>query len=63
MILKALIMHATAMVELVAAAALGLVLLGALATLIRHRDGRSHVAFTALTLLLVVVQSYLSITA
>ena len=49
--------------ELIAAAALGLVLLGALATLIRHRDGRSHAAFTALTLLLVVVQSYLSITA
>ncbi len=49
--------------ELVGAAALALVLLGALATLIRHRDGPSHIAFTALTLLLVVVQSYLSIAA
>jgi hypothetical protein len=49
--------------ELVAAAGLGLVLLGALATQIRHRDGLSHLAFAALTLLLVLVQSYLSITA
>jgi DoxX-like family len=49
--------------ELLAVAALGLVLLGALATLIRHRDGLPHVAFTALTLLLVSVQSYLSIAA
>jgi hypothetical protein len=49
--------------ELVAAAALGLVLLGALVTLIRHRDGLSHVDFTALTLLLVIMQSCLSIAA
>jgi len=49
--------------ELVAAAGLGLVLLGALATLIRHREGLSHVAFTALTLLLVLVQSYRSAVA
>ena len=49
--------------ELVGAAALGLVLLGALATQIRHREALSHVAFAALTLLLVVVQSYLSIAA
>ncbi len=49
--------------ELVGAAGLGLVLLGALATLIKHRDGLSHVAFTALTLLLVVVQSYRSTVA
>jgi hypothetical protein len=49
--------------ELVGAAALGLVLLGALATQIRHRDGLSHVAFAALALLLVIVQSYLSIAA
>ena len=49
--------------ELVAAAALGLVLLGALATLVRHRDGLSHVGFTALTLVLVIVQSYFSIAA
>jgi uncharacterized membrane protein YphA (DoxX/SURF4 family) len=69
-------MYATGVAELVAsallwwpgfgplgAAGLGLVLLGALATLIQHREGRSHVAFTALTLLLVMVQSYLSIVA
>jgi DoxX-like family len=49
--------------ELVGAAALGLVLLGALATLIRHGDGLSHIAFTALTLLLIVVRSYVSIAA
>jgi hypothetical protein len=49
--------------ELIAAAALGLVLLGALATLIRHRDGLSHIAFTTLTLLLVMVQSYRSTVA
>ena len=44
--------------ELVGAAGLGLVLLGALATLIRHREGASHIALTALTLLLVIVQLY-----
>ena len=43
--------------------ALGLVLLGALATLIRHREGASHIALTALTLLLVMVQSYRSMVA
>jgi DoxX-like family len=43
--------------ELVGAGALGLVLLGALATLIRHREGPSHI-LTALTLLLVMVQLY-----
>jgi DoxX-like family len=46
--------------ELVGAAGLGLVLLGALATLIRHREGRSHIALTALSLLLVIVQLYRS---
>ena len=46
--------------ELVGAAGLGLVLLGALATLGRHREGLSHIAFTSVTLLLVLVQSYLS---
>jgi DoxX-like family len=45
---------------LVGAAGLCLVLLGALATLIRHREGLSHLAFTALTLVLIVVQSYRS---
>jgi hypothetical protein len=49
--------------ELVGAAGLGLLLLGALATLIRQREGRSHIAFTSLTLLLVMVQSYLSTVA
>src|SRR4030095_12904584 len=41
--------------ELVGAAGLGLVLLGALATLGRYREGLPHIAFTALTLLLVCV--------
>ena len=66
-------MYATGVAELVAlalfwspalgligAAGLGLVLIGALATLIRQRDGLPHIAFTTLTLLLVLVQSYLS---
>ena len=44
--------------ELVGAAGLGLLLLGALATLIRQREGLPHIAFTSLTLLLVLVQSY-----
>ena len=44
--------------ELVGAAGLGLVLLGALTTLIRHREGRSHIAMTAVSLLLVAVQFY-----
>ncbi len=46
--------------EIIGAAGLSLVLLGALATLIRNRDGLSHIAFTAVTLLLVVARSYLS---
>jgi hypothetical protein len=66
-------MHATGIAELVAlalfwwpgleilgAAGLGLVLLGALATLGRNREGLSHIAFTTLILLLVLVRSYLS---
>jgi hypothetical protein len=48
---------------LLGAAALGLVLLGALATLIRYREGLTHVALTTLTLLLVIVESYLSMAA
>ena len=39
------------------------VLLGALATLGRYREGLSHIAFTALTLLLVLVQAYRSTAA
>ena len=46
--------------ELVGVAGLGLVLLGAIATLIRQREGLSHIAFPTLTLLLVMVQSYRS---
>jgi hypothetical protein len=46
--------------ELVGAAGLALVLLGALATLIRYREGTAHMALPVLTLLLVMVQSYLS---
>jgi hypothetical protein len=46
--------------EILGTAGLGLVLLGALATLGRHREGLAHIAFTALTLLLVLVQSSLS---
>jgi DoxX-like family len=67
------LMHATGVAELAAlvlfwwpglqlagAAALALVLLGALATLIRHRERPSHLALPAATLLLVMMQSYLS---
>jgi len=46
--------------ELVGAAGLALVLLGALATLIRHREAPSHFAMSAATLLLVLVHSYRS---
>jgi len=49
--------------ELVGAAGLGLVLLGALATLIRYHEGRSHIAFTTVSLLLVAVQLYRSTVA
>ena len=46
--------------ELVGAAGMGLVLLGAIATLIRHREGTSHIALPAVTVLLVIVQAYRS---
>jgi Na+/melibiose symporter-like transporter len=46
--------------ELAGAVGLGLVLLGALATLIRYREGASHIAFAALSLLLVAAQLYRS---
>jgi hypothetical protein len=49
--------------EILGAADLGFILLGALATLGRYREGLSHIAFTAVTLLLVLVQSYLSMAA
>jgi len=49
--------------ELVGAGGLGLVMLGAVATLIRHGEEPSHIALPALTLLLVIVQSYLSTVA
>jgi hypothetical protein len=48
---------------LVGAAGLCMVLLGALATLIKHREGLSHIALSAFTLVLVVVQSYGSMAA
>jgi hypothetical protein len=66
-------MYATAGVELVGlalflwpgleafgAAALALVLLGALATLARHREGAAHLAVPAVTLILISIQLYLS---
>jgi len=46
--------------EAIGAAALALVLLGALATLARHREGAAHMAVPALTLVLVLIQLYLS---
>ena len=49
--------------ELVGAAGLALVLLGALGTQIRHREGPSHVALAALTLFLIMVQLYVSMVA
>jgi hypothetical protein len=49
--------------ELIGAGGLGLVLLGALATLIRHREAPSHFALSALTLLLLMVQVYRSTVA
>jgi hypothetical protein len=58
--LVALVLFWSPGLEFVGAAGLGFVLLGALATLGRHHERLSHIAFTALTLLLVLVQSYLS---
>jgi hypothetical protein len=49
--------------ELVGAAVLALVLVGALATLIRHRETVAHIALPALTLLVVVAQMYRSTVA
>ena len=46
--------------EIVGAAALAFVLLGAIATLLRNREALSHIAFTAVTLLLVTARLYLS---
>jgi hypothetical protein len=46
--------------EILGAAGLALVLLGALTTLVRNREGVSHIAFTTVTLLLVLVRTYLS---
>ena len=44
--------------EPIGAAALALVLLGALATLARHREGAAHMAVPALTLILVLIRLY-----
>jgi DoxX-like family len=49
--------------ELVGAAGLNLVLVGALATLVRHREAPSHMAVSALTLLLVLGHVYRSTVA
>jgi hypothetical protein len=49
--------------ELIGAAGLGLVMLGALATLIGHREGPSHIALPTVTLLLVMVQAFWSTVA
>jgi hypothetical protein len=49
--------------ELVGAAGLALLLLGALATLISHREGATHIALPALTLLAVMAQLYRSTAA
>jgi len=46
--------------DLIGAAALVLVLLGALGTLAKHREGPAHITLPALTLILVLVQVYLS---
>ena len=56
--LAALVLFWIPGLELVGAAGLGLVLLGALATLIRYREGASHDAFAAFSLLLVAAQLY-----
>jgi DoxX-like family len=49
--------------ELVGAEALALVLLGALATLIRYREAAPHIALTAVMLHVVMAQVYLSAVA
>ncbi len=49
--------------QLIGAAALALVLLGALATLVRHHESASHIALPALTLAAVLVILVLSYTA
>ncbi len=49
--------------ELLGGAGLGVVLLGALATLIKHREALSHIALPAVTLLLVIGQLYTSTVA
>jgi DoxX-like family len=46
--------------EVIGAGGLGLVLLGAIGTQIRHREGPAHVALAAVTLFLVTVQLYVS---
>lgn len=48
--------------QLIGAAALALVLLGALTTLVRHHESASHIALPALTLAAVLVILFLSYT-
>jgi hypothetical protein len=61
--LAALVIYWWPGLELLGAAAFALVLLGALVTVITHREEPGHVALPALTLLLLIVQWYLSLVA
>lgn len=58
--LGALILFWLPGLEIFGLAALAVVLLGALTTLFKNREAMSHIAFTAVTLLLVAVRSYLA---
>jgi hypothetical protein len=55
-----LVLFAWPGLEAIGAAALTLVLFGALVTLARHREGAAHMAVPALTLVLVWLQLYVS---
>ena len=58
--LGALILFWLPGLEIFGLAELAVVLLGALTTLFKNREAMSHIAFTAVILLLVLVRSYLS---
>jgi len=49
--------------EPIGAAVLALLMLGALATLVKNREAAAHVALPALTLILVLIQLYQSLVA
>ena len=61
--LAALVLFWVPGLQFVGAIGLALVLLGALVTLLRNREGLGHIAFTTATLLLIAVQSYRSMIA